>query len=153
MQQQGKRVAVVGCEAPGRTALLAALLHSCVGRHGWSERLSVRAFGMLAGSGAPRTQEIEAARRAGFSLEAFACAPLEQDDAFLDTCSVIVALTDADADLLLQTPQAEGKPVLCVADLLDEEAARVLRESEDPGEVLAALEPDMPELLRKLIAA
>jgi len=147
-----KQVAMVGCEGPGRTALLAALLSDCIERHGWTQRVQVRAFGVLAGSGVPTPAEAEAARSAGLATENLRCASIDEGGRFVGNCELIVAVSDAAAELVIETGQAEGKPLLCLQDLVDGEAAALLQSPCEAVDLIESLAPEMPELLRKLIA-
>lgn len=141
---------MVGCEGPGRTVLLTALLRDCVERHGWGRRLRVSAFGILGGCGAPSPAEVEAARRAGLELQNLHCGPVSE---MIDACQLIVAVSDFAADVVLETSGADGKPVVCLEDLVDPQTAGLLQKPCEPAELIEALAPEMPELLRKLIAA
>lgn len=144
-----KHVVLVGADRPGRTLLLAGLLEECIAQHGWSERLHVRAMGVLAGAGRADESDREALRKTASS--ATACDDIDQTR--VEACDVIVAISDESADLVLQSVMAERKPVLCLQDLIDGEAAGALRNGCEADQLVEVMRPEMEEVLRALIAA
>ncbi len=147
-----KRVGLVGCDRPGRTVVMAALLKDCIDIHGWGERLSVLPFGVLEGGGAADPEDLEAVRNAGLNTNDIAALSVEQSPDLLAGCEVLVAVSDVSADLVIQLPGCEGKAVLCIEDLVEGEVAAALRNGCASSELVKVLGPEMPEVLRKLVA-
>lgn len=147
-------VAVFGAFDPARVLAVQQMLEACAQTHGWGDRIRIEAVGVGAGAGRPREAEVAAAGRRGISLERAVCRDLTASPETLASASVVVAGSDEEADYVMQLDASTGKPILCLLDLLSsEEAQRALEEEPDFEQMLELLEPEVPELLRRLIAA
>lgn len=149
---QRVRVAVVGSQSPGRSAILAGLLGDSIDRHGWGERIEVVGVGFGAGAGPVEPQALAAAGIIVTEGLRRGCPDVEAEPDALDESDVVVVATGDDADLLISWPEADGKQIFALSDFLGEDGWAVL----DPGapilEYVSQVREGIPLLLRALVA-
>ncbi len=147
-----RSVALVGSYGPAHTLTLYSLLKDCIDSAGWSERLIVTPMGLGDGAGRLSAPDIEAMTQAGLRVAIESCADVESEPAELGRADVIVTDTDDTADYMIQIGAATGKPVLCLADLVDPSAARVLEHEAGVAELVESIQPEILDVVRTLIA-
>jgi hypothetical protein len=147
-----RSVALVGNCGPAQTLTLYCLLKDCIDSSGWSERLSLTPLGLGDGVGRLTASEIETMTQAGLRVSVEACADVESEPADLGRADVIIADSDETADYMIQMGSATGKPVLCLADLIDPGAAHALELDIGIGELVDLMRAEIPDVVRTLIS-
>jgi hypothetical protein len=149
---QRVRVAVIGSQSPGRSAILASLLLDLVARHGWGERLEVVGAGLGAGAGPLDAGALAAAGVTVTEELRRGCPDVEEEPGALEDSHVLVVPTGDDADLLISWPEADGKQIFALSDFLGEDGWAIV----DPGapivEYISQVREGVPLLLRALVA-
>ena len=145
-------VAVIGTHSPARSLAMARVLDDCVQRHGWSGRVTVAAAGFGSGAGLADPDDVELITSLGFDIGHLACPSLDDAALVVDEAACLVVGSEAEADLLLEWPIADGKQVLAYADFLDGSNAAFSSPDTELELLVDNLERAVPELLRSLVA-
>jgi protein-tyrosine-phosphatase len=147
-----RSIAVVGAHHPARNLALAHLLSQCIAEHGWGERLMVNSGGVADGVGRAGMAELAALSRAGFDLGHSSCPDLASDPTLLEEADLLVVGSDAEAQIVIQWPESEGKEVFALTDFLEDESSAM----DDPGadlvQFISQAAEAVPLLLRALVA-
>lgn len=148
-----RSIAVIGTQSPARSLAMAKILDDCIARHGWSERLSVRVSGFGPGAGLMAPAESEHLAAAGWGPSDRACPALESSPELVEAADYLVVGSDEEANLFIQWPGAEGKPVLAFCDFADPEASVLNDPRADLASFCHELVEAVPSLLRSIVAA
>jgi len=151
-RRNGNSVAVVGTHSPARTLAMALALGDCIERHGWADRFRVFGLGFADGAGKPRAEELEMLAEAGLDVGGGECPDVEEHLELLEGASCLVVGCPDEAVMLLDWPEAEGKPVLALGDFLGEDGWALADPEADFGRFFEEVEEAAPRLLRALIA-
>ena len=149
---QRLRVAVIGSQSPGRSAILAGVLLDSIARHGWGERLEVIGAGLGAGAGPLDTQALAAAGIDVTKELRRGCPDVEAEPDALEGSDVVVVPTGDDADFLISCPEADGKQIFALSDFLGEDGWAILDPLAPLVEYVSQVREGVPLLLRALIA-
>lgn len=145
-------IAVIGTQSPGKSLAMAGVLDDCVQRHGWSGRVSVTAAGFGSGAGLADPEDIDVINALGFDVIHPSCPSLDDATAVVDEAACLVVSSEAEADLLLQWPIADGKRVLAFADFFKGAESLFGSPQTELAQFVENLEQAVQELLRSLVA-
>jgi protein-tyrosine-phosphatase len=131
---------------------LAHLLADCIAKHGWAERLEVTLAGVADGAGRAALADLEALARTGLDVTRGNCPDLAADPSLVEEADLLVVGSDAEASIVIQWPESEGKQIFALTDYLDDEPSAL----DDPGADLARFVNQaaeaVPLLLRAVVA-
>jgi protein-tyrosine-phosphatase len=147
-----RSIAVVGAHHPVRNLALAHLLSQCIAEHGWSERLVVAAAGVADGAGRAGMADLAALARSGLELGRASCPDLASDPTVVEEADLLVVGSDAEADIVIQWPESEGKEVFALTDFIEEEPSAMDDPTADLAQFVSQAAEAVPLLLRALIA-
>jgi hypothetical protein len=147
-----KSIAVVGTRTASRTVAMATLLHDCIARHGWAERLTVFVAGWGAGAGDADDTDIGMLARDGFEPIALQCTDVAADQAVLEDADCFVVASEEDACMFLEWPQAEGKHILALTDYLDDQAWAIRAVDSGFRDFMDEVTDAVPSVVRELVA-
>lgn len=145
-------IAVIGTHSPARSLAMAGVLDDCVQRHGWAGRVSVSAAGFGAGAGLADPRDIDLIASMGFDVGHPTCPSLDDATAVVEEAACLVVGSEAEAELLVQWPIADGKQVLAYADFLEGSDTTFDSPNTELDLFVDNLERAAAELLRSLVA-
>ena len=116
------------------------------------DSVSVTAAGFGSGAGLADPEDIDVINALGFDVIHPSCPSLDDATAVVDEAACLVVSSEAEADLLLQWPIADGKRVLAFADFFKGAESLFGSPQTELAQFVENLEQAVQELLRSLVA-
>jgi len=147
-----RSISVVGAHRPSRSLALAHLLSDCIAKHGWSERFSVKAAGVLSGAGHAPPSDVEALSRGGVRLEATTCPDVSAEGWLVEEADYLVVGSDDEAGIVISWPESVGKQVYALTEYLHEFPSAMDDPDADLVQFINQATEAIPHLLRAVLA-
>ena len=147
-----RSIAVVGTRSASRSVAMATLIHDCIERHGWAQRLRVSVGGLGTGAGTADPGDIGMLTHDGYAPITRACADVRRHRDVLDGADCFVVASAEDAYALLEWPEADGKHVLALVDYLDDKAWAIADPESGFRDFMDEINEAIPFVVRALIA-